>query len=58
MNLKQRTCLKCSKPFDSTGPGNRICRRCQSVNNRFADKGELQLNKQRGEKRRNGERLA
>jgi hypothetical protein len=54
MQTKQRTCLKCNKLFDSTGPGNRICRRCQQVNDRLPITEE-QLQKQRGAKRRNGE---
>lgn len=27
-----RTCLKCNRQFSSTGPGNRICGKCQTVN--------------------------
>ena len=54
MDVKQRTCLKCGKSFDSTGPGNRICRRCQQVNDRLPITEE-QLQKQRGAKRHNGE---
>jgi hypothetical protein len=26
-----RTCLSCSKPFHSSGAGNRICKRCSSM---------------------------
>ncbi len=33
--LKKRTCLKCGKLFDSTGPGNRICKPCTQVNARI-----------------------
>ncbi len=54
MNAKQRTCLKCGNPFDSTGPGNRICQRCARINARIAITEE-QLQKERGVKRRNGE---
>ena len=25
----RRPCLRCREPFASTGPGNRLCRRCQ-----------------------------
>ncbi len=57
MNIKQRTCLKCNKPFESVGPANRICRRCQQINNRLTGTTEAQMKKQRGEKRRNGEPL-
>lgn len=28
---KQRRCLSCSKDFKSTGPNNRICGRCRSL---------------------------
>lgn len=54
MDVKQRTCLKCGKSFESTGPGNRICRRCQQVNDRLPITEE-QLQKQRGAKRHNGD---
>lgn len=27
----QRTCLKCRKPFESAGVGNRLCQRCSTV---------------------------
>lgn len=27
-----RSCLKCDKAFLSSGPGNRICNKCTSVN--------------------------
>lgn len=35
LDIKPRMCLKCSKEFESNGPGNRLCRRCGS-DNRFA----------------------
>ncbi len=54
MKAKQRTCLKCGTLFDSTGPGNRICKRCAQINARIPITEE-QLQKQRGVKRRNGE---
>jgi len=54
MAAKQRTCLRCGKSFDSTGPGNRICKRCAQINARIPITEE-QLQKQRGVKRRNGE---
>jgi hypothetical protein len=53
---KKRTCLKCDRLFDSAGPGNRICRRCQQINDRLPV-SEAQLQKQRGAKRRNGDPL-
>jgi len=53
---KKRTCLKCNRPFDSAGPGNRICRRCQQINDRLPI-SETQLQKQRGAKRHNGDLL-
>lgn len=31
-DVKSRMCLKCSKEFESTGPGNRLCRKCGSDN--------------------------
>ena len=55
MEIKKRTCLKCGKPFDSTGPANRICPPCQKINARIPKCGEAQLKQQRGEKRRNGD---
>ncbi len=53
-DAKQRTCLKCGKSFDSTGPGNRICPPCQRDNSRLR-LTEQELQTQRGVKRRNGE---
>jgi hypothetical protein len=55
MERKQRTCLKCNQLFDSAGPGNRICRRCQRINDRLPPYTEAQMQKQRGAKRRNGD---
>ena len=55
MSQATRTCLKCGRPFDSTGPGNRICRKCHAINAKLPPMTEAQLQKQRGEKRRNGE---
>lgn len=55
MERKQRTCLKCNQLFDSAGPGNRICRRCQQINDRLPRYTEARMQKQRGAKRRNGE---
>ena len=57
METKPRTCLKCSQLFDSTGRANRICKRCQQINARLPRLTERQLQKQRGEKRHNGELL-
>lgn len=48
---KPRTCLKCSKLFHSTGPGNRICQPCHRVNARLRP-SESELQRQRGVKRR------
>lgn len=28
---RRRTCLHCARDFDSSGPGNRICTRCRSL---------------------------
>ena len=55
MEAKKRTCLKCSRLFDSEGPGNRICRRCRQINDRLPKFTEEQMQKQRGAKRHNGE---
>ena len=52
---KTRTCLKCSRLFNSAGPGNRICRNCQRINDRLPRFTEEQMQKQRGAKRHNGE---
>ena len=49
-----RTCLKCGNPFDSTGPGHRICQRCGQINARLRVTEE-ELRTQRGRKRHNGE---
>jgi crossover junction endodeoxyribonuclease RusA len=54
---KPRTCLKCGKPFDSTGPGHRICPRCTRINAGLRVTEE-ELRSQRGRKRHNGEALA
>jgi Holliday junction resolvase RusA-like endonuclease len=48
----QRTCLKCSKLFPSSGPGNRICRPCRGDNDRLR-LSELEVQRQRGAKRHN-----
>jgi hypothetical protein len=55
MEPKKRTCLKCNRPFDSEGPGNRICRRCRQINDRMPRLTEAQMQMQRGAKRHNGE---
>jgi len=54
---KLRTCLKCSRWFDSFGPSNRFCSRCRRKNDRLG-LGERDLQAQRGLKRHNGEILA
>ncbi len=51
---KKRTCLKCGKLFDSTGPGNRICKRCAQINGRIRITEEAMQN-QRGIRRPNGD---
>ncbi|CAN5265659.1 hypothetical protein BH11PLA2_BH11PLA2_36980 [soil metagenome] len=53
---KPRKCLKCDKTFDSSGPANRICPKCQQVNARIALSDE-ELEAQRGRKFCNGELL-
>jgi Holliday junction resolvase RusA-like endonuclease len=53
---KPRTCLKCSKPFPSTGPGHRICPGCGQANIRLR-LSEPEMRRQRGAKRHNGEDL-
>jgi hypothetical protein len=53
MEASNRTCLKCGQHFESSGPGNRFCRRCTLVNSRIPITEE-QLKKQRGVKRHNG----
>lgn len=55
MTRKQRVCLKCNQPFDSTGPGNRICRKCRRINDQLPRYTEAQLQTQRGVKRHNGD---
>ena len=35
-NHKERICLKCSKLFMSDGPGNRLCRNCQTDNLKYS----------------------
>lgn len=55
-DAKPRTCLKCGKTFDSTGPGNRICPRCNRENDKL-HLSEAQVQRQRGVKRHNGELL-
>ncbi len=53
---RKRSCLKCDKAFDSDGPANRICPKCQRGNARIAiSEGELEA--QRGRKFCNGELL-
>jgi Holliday junction resolvase RusA-like endonuclease len=53
---KPRKCLKCDKTFDSSGPANRICPKCQQTNARIAISDE-ELEAQRGRKLCNGEVL-
>lgn len=31
--VTSRACLKCGRAFDSMGPGNRLCKSCNSSNN-------------------------
>jgi Holliday junction resolvase RusA-like endonuclease len=53
---KPRKCLKCDRAFDSSGPANRICPKCQQANARIAIRDE-ELEAQRGRKLCNGEVL-
>lgn len=46
-----RTCLRCNKSFNSTGPGNRICGHCSAYSKTTASYGPVT----RGEKRHRGE---
>jgi len=39
---KQRRCLGCGEPFESTGPGNRLCKRCNFRNMQIVDRTETQ----------------
>ena len=55
MQQKKRMCLKCDHIFNSSGPSNRICRECQLINSRLPRFTEVQMQKQRGLKRHNGE---
>ena len=34
IHIGERICLKCLLPFKSTGPWNRICTKCNEVNQR------------------------
>ncbi len=56
MTVKRRLCLRCGKDFRSLSPANRICSRCARANAKIHI-GEKQLQKQRGDKRLNGESL-
>ncbi len=57
MHIKQRTCLKCGRSFGSTGPGNRLCLRCNRINSELPPLSKVQIQEQRGAKRHNGEVL-
>ena len=46
-----RTCLRCGNAFGSSGPENRICSPCASINARLPDSTPIQ----RGQKYHNGE---
>jgi len=53
---RMRVCLKCQRKFFSTGPGNRICKKCNRENMaRYGHMTEWQLAVQRGRKYWNGE---
>ncbi|CAN5469779.1 hypothetical protein BH11PLA2_BH11PLA2_21090 [soil metagenome] len=54
--VKPRKCLKCDKTFDSSGPANRICPKCQRTNARIV-MSDGELDAQRGRKFCNGEVL-
>ena len=51
---RMRVCLKCQREFFSSGPGNRICKKCTRINDRIWITEE-ELQKQRGHKYHNGE---
>lgn len=34
-DVKRRRCLKCTRDFPSTGPGNRLCEDCNEENTRL-----------------------
>lgn len=46
-----RSCLRCSRAFKSSGPGNRICRQCAIINSQLPDMTPIA----RGRKFHNGE---
>lgn len=48
-----RTCLRCSKAFESAGPGNRICKGCTALNSRLPPGMPIKA----GRKYHNGERI-
>ena len=39
---KLRRCLKCGGMFASTGPGNRLCQKCNFQNTKVVDRTETQ----------------
>ena len=44
IETKRRNCLRCDKPFDSTGSGNRICTKCkQEAHHIGIGYGDLEL---------------
>ena len=55
---RMRVCLKCQREFFSSGPGNRICKKCNRENlARYGYMTESMLAAQRGRKYWNGEPL-
>ncbi len=53
---RMRQCLKCQKDFSSSGPGNRICKRCTRINNsRYPNLPDACIDKERGRKFHNGD---
>ena len=40
---KKRRCLRCRRLFESSGPGNRLCRRCRDTIARWNTDGMDQL---------------
>jgi hypothetical protein len=53
---RMRVCLKCQQEFFSTGPGNRICKKCNRENlARYGYITESMLAAERGRKYWNGE---
>ena len=50
---KIRTCLRCQRRFSSFGPGNRICKKCDRINQRYVNMPDELI--ERGQKYHNGD---